>query len=336
VQKEILGSREAAATQINAFVRLGRLLSKPDAACYPWPAYPAGCPVLSRRGLFPGLSGAEKSIMRTRAARIFVSLFLFGLVAGPASAQYGAHPLSDPATGETYHVEIGGYLWNPTPDISITSQSLTRDALGTPIDFVKDLGIEQTRFKQLKVVLRPARKHKLRFEYTPISYEAVGTLKREIVFNGQRYNIALPISSDLQWKAYRFVYEYDFVYRDRGFAGLLLETKYTDVRAELTNLVVDEFVSAKAPIPTVGLIGRAYVAPNISITGELSGLGTGGLFGDDYSAHYIDFDLYGTVNFNDHVGTQVGYRTFNVFYHVKRDEGELLLKGFYFGGVARF
>jgi hypothetical protein len=270
------------------------------------------------------------------AAAILAWSWLFCLLASPARAQYGVRSLSDPATGETYHVEVGGYFWNPTPEISITSQSLTRDALGTPIDFVTDLGIEQTRFKQLKVVLRPGRKHKFRFEYTPIHYEAEGTLKREVIFNGQRYNVSLPVATDLQWKAYRFVYEFDFVYRDRGFVGLLLETKYTDVRAQLSNVLVTEFVSAKAPIPTIGVIGRGYVTPNISITGELSGLGTGGLFGEDYRAHYVDFDLYGTVNFSDNFGAQLGYRTLNVFYHVKKDEGDLVLKGIYFGGVARF
>ena len=261
---------------------------------------------------------------------------MIGLMAAPASAQFRARTLSDPATGETYHVEVGGYFWNPTPEISITSQSLTRDALGTPIDFVTDLGIRQTRFKQLKVVLRPGKKQKLRFEYTPIHYEAVGTLTRDIVFNGQRYSIALPVATDLQWKAYRFVYEYDFVYLDRGFVGLLLEAKYTDVKAQLSNVLLTEFVSAKAPIPTIGVIGRGYVAPNISITGELSGLGTGGLFGEDYRAHYIDFDLYGTVNFSDHYAAQLGYRSLNVFYHVEKDEGDLVLKGIYFGGVLRF
>jgi hypothetical protein len=274
--------------------------------------------------------------MRTSAAAVFVWFSIFGFVAAPARAQYGARSLSDPATGEKYHVEVGGYFWNPTPDIRITSQSLTRDALGTPIDFVTDLGIEQTRFKQLKVVLRPGRKQKLRFEYTPISYEAVGTLRRDVVFNGQKYSVALPVATDLEWKAYRFVYEYDFLYLDRGFVGMLLEAKYTDVRAQLSNLLVTEFVKAKAPIPTIGVIGRGYVAPNISITGELSGFGTGGIFGEDYRAHYVDFDLYGTVNFNDNVGAQVGYRLFNVFYHVEHDEGDLVMKGFYFGGVVRF
>ena len=257
-----------------------------------------------------------------------------GLVAAPAWAQYQVKNISDPATGEKYHVELGGYLWSPTPDILITSQSL--GIIGSRIDFVEDLGIEKKTFKQLKVVLRPGQKHKLRFEYTPISYDAIGAIKRDIIFNGQRYPVSLPVATNLQWKAYRFVYEYDFVSRDRGFFGLLLETKYTDVQATLSNILISEFVSAKAPIPTIGAIGRVYVVPNISITGELSGLATGSIGGDDYRAHYADFDLYGTVNFTNNVGAQVGYRSFNVFYHVKDDEGDLLLKGFYLGGVVRF
>ncbi|SRR6266542_4300275 len=273
--------------------------------------------------------------MRRRASAILVFCSIFACVAAPARAQYGARrTLSDAATGETYHVEVGGDFWTPTPDIVITSEAL--GIIGSRIDFVQDLGIEKTRFKQLKVVLRPSRKQKLRFEYTPITYDAASSLKRDIIFNGQRYSVALPVTTNLQWKAYRFAYEYDFLYLDRGFVGMLLEAKYTDVTAQLSNVLATEFVSAKAPIPTIGVIGRGYVAPNISITGELSGLGTGGLFGEDYRAHYVDFDLYGTVNFNDHVGAQVGYRSFNVFYHVKKDEGDLIVKGPYFGGVVRF
>jgi hypothetical protein len=272
--------------------------------------------------------------MRKHAAAILVWCVCFGLLATPARAQYGVKRLSDPATGETYHVEVGGSFWNPTPDIAITSEAL--GIVGSRIDFVQDLGIEKTRFKQLRFTLRPGRKHKLRFEYTPIHYDAVGQLKANIIFNGIQYPVAFPVTTNLQWKAYRFAYEYDFLYRDRGFLGLVLEAKYTDVQATLSNFLDTEFVSAKAPIPAIGVIGRVYVAPNISITGELSGLRTGSIFGEDYRAHYADFDLYGTVNFNDHAGAQFGYRSFDVFYHVEEDEGELNLKGLYFGGVLRF
>jgi hypothetical protein len=282
---------------------------------------------------FLNISGARKD-MRTRVAAISVLCLVFGLVAGPAAAQYAPRGASNRATGETYHVEIGGDFWNPDPAVLITSESL--GIIGSQIDFVTDLGIERQSFKQLKVVLRPATKHKFRFEYTPIRYEAVGTIKRNIVFNGILYPVALPVTTEFKWNAYRFGYEWDFIYRDRGFVGLLLEAKYTDVEATLSNVLDTEFVRARAPIPAIGVIGRGYVAPNISITGEFSAFKLPESINEDYRARYYDFDLYGTVNFTDHFGAQVGYRSFSVFYHVDEDEGDLKLKGLYFGGVARF
>ena len=274
--------------------------------------------------------------MRTRAAATSVLCLAFGLlVAAPARAQYAPKGVSDRATGETYHVEIGGYFWNPSPDIAISSEGLGQ--IGTRIDFVKDLGIEQARFRQLKVVLRPGKKHKFRFEYTPVRYQSTnGTLHADIVFNGIKYPVALPVSTEFKWNAYRFGYEWDMLYRDRGFLGLVLEAKYTDVQATLSNVLDTEFTHAQAPIPAIGGIGRVYVAPNISITGEFTAFKLPDSINDSSRAKFYDFDLYGTVNFTDHVGAQVGYRSFNVLYKVDQDEGELQLKGMYFGGAVRF
>lgn len=273
--------------------------------------------------------------MRTRAAAISVLCLAVGLMAAPARAQYAPKGVSDRATGETYHVEIGGYFWNPTPDIAITSESL--GIVGSRIDFVTDLGIEKSRFKQTKVVLRVSKKHKFRFEYTPIRYQSVnGTLHADLIFNGIRYPVALPVTTDFQWNAYRFGYEWDMIYRDRGFLGVVLEAKYTDVQATLSNVLDTEFTHARAPIPAIGAIGRVYVAPNISITGEFTGFKLPDNINDKYRAKYYDFDLYGTVNFTDHIGAQLGYRSFNVLYKVDSDEGEMLLKGLYFGGAFRF
>jgi hypothetical protein len=117
---------------------------------------------------------------------------------------------------------------------------------------------------------------------------------------------------------------------------LLLEAKYTDVEATLENIVDTQFVRARAPIPAIGVIGRGYVLPNVSITGEFSLFKLPDSIDEDYSANFYDFDIYGTVNFTNNVGAQVGYRSFDVFYRVDSDEGDLTLKGFYFGGVVRF
>ena len=44
-----------------------------------------------------------------------------------------------------------------------------------------------------------------------------------------------------------------------------------------------------------------------------------------YQAHYFDFDLYGTVNFNDYVGAQIGYRSLDLGYVF--EEGPRRLQG---------
>jgi hypothetical protein len=257
------------------------------------------------------------------------------LAAVPAFAQYGSVGLSDPAIGESYHVEVSGALFNPTPTLLITSEGL--GIPGDLIDFVKEFGLEKKTFTQLRVVLRPARKHKFRFEFIPIWYEKEATISRSVVFNGQRFNVSLPVLAELKWNAMRFSYEYDFIYKDRGYFGLVLDLKHTDVEAALTNVLIGrEFASAQAPIPAIGGAGRVYVVPNVSISGEFTFFKLPESFDEDYRARYYDFDLYGTVNFNNHVGVQLGYRALTVFYKVETDTGDLKMKGLYFGAVARF
>jgi hypothetical protein len=272
--------------------------------------------------------------MRIRAFASVVFLLAASLAASPASAQYSIQGLSDPATGETWHVEISGNLWGPTPNVLISSESL--GIIGNEIDFVSDLGIEKSTFRQLRVAGRPARKHKFRFEYTPINYSAEAAPTRRIVFNGVEFPVTIPVQTDVRWRAFRFGYEYDFVYRDRGFVGLLLELKYTDIEASLQNVIDTEFVRARAPIPAIGGIGRVYVVPNISITGEFTAFKLPGSIDEDYRGSFYDFDLFGTVNFTDHVGAQVGYRSLTVFYNIEEDAGDLKLRGLYFGGTLRF
>jgi hypothetical protein len=271
--------------------------------------------------------------MSTRTA--LVSVCLLALVGGatPAQAQYGVQTTSR-ATGENYHVEISGSLWDPTPAIFITSESL-EGIPGSRIDFVEDLGIEKSWFRQLKVVLRPSTKHKFRFEYTPIKYEAETILQRNLVFNGILFPVAIEVQSEVKWRAFRFAYQYDFFYRDRGFVGLVLEAKYTDVEASLVNDFDSEFVRARAPIPAIGIIGRGYVAPNISITGEFTFFKVPDI-DESYGGRYFDLDIYGTVNFIENVGVQGGYRSFDVIYKVDQDDGDLQIRGLYFGGVVRF
>lgn len=289
--------------------------------------------------------------VRLSAGAVAVTAVLAALLFTPSTAlaQYQPRPLNDPATGESYHIEAGVGLWFPTATIVVASESL--GISGTSINFTNDLGVQDKRLPAVQLVLRPSRKTKFRLEYIPIKLQATSTLQRAIVFNGQRYNIGVPVNALMDWKAYRFGIEYDVVSRNRGFGGLILDVKYTDALVQLTSPVNNEFVEAKAPIPTIGAIGRYYVVPNISLTAEMTGFSLSWLpasWVKDNSGHFVNVDIYGTINFTNNLGVQAGYRSMDVGYTLKStvptqcpatssgNAGCFTLKGPYIGAVARF
>lgn len=264
------------------------------------------------------------------------------LTASPALAQFSPRPLNDPPGGETYHIEGFAGFWGPTADMLISVEEL--GIVGSTVDFKNDLGLTDRRVRDLRLVLRPARKHKFRFESIPLKYqEGPVTVNRDIVFVGQRYRVGIPLSWLLEWQTYRLGYEYDIVSRDRGFGGLILEAKYTRVRADLTTPLVtcpepDPPACVgriKGPVPAIGGIVRVYVVPNISITTEVTGLKIPKIQ-DKYEAHYADVDIFGTVNFTPNLGAQIGWRSIDVGLLFEQDTGSFVVKGMYFGLVARY
>lgn len=254
------------------------------------------------------------------------------LSAVPASAQFPAR--GDAVVGEDYNIELSFNFWNPTPEAIVNSEAL--GILGTDVNLVTDLGITKKMLKDLRIVLRPAKKHRFRINYLPMNYDATTTLTREFIFNGLRYRPGLPVETTAQFKAWRFGYEYDFLYRDRGFLGVLFDVKYTDVNVGLLSPIGDEFTKAVAPIPTIGGVGRVYAARNLALNAEVSYFKVPESASEDYRGRYLDFDLYATFNPHKNVGVQAGYRSIDVFYLSKNDTGTLTFKGLYFGGTARF
>ena len=274
----------------------------------------------------------HRSAIRVYAACLGLA---FVVAATPAQAQLRSGPIGDPPTGENYHIEFAAGLWFPGATIQAASQGL--GIQGTTIDFKTDLGLQDKKLPDLRLVLSPSRRHKFRFEFIPIKYDQTATVRKRIVFNGIAYNIGLPVKSELFWKAYRIAYEFDFISNNYGFAGFVVDAKYTDVQILLdASPVAVEFARARAPIPAIGGIGRFYIVPNISITGEVTGFKLPKDLVKNTSAHYIDFDLYGTLNVTSRIGAQVGFRSLDVQYLTDSDLGTFKEKGMYFGVVARY
>jgi hypothetical protein len=262
------------------------------------------------------------------------------LMAGtPVTAQY--RPLNtssgqqaSPVKGEKYHIEISGNLWDPAPDFTFSSEGL--GIIGTVIDLDADLALEKKQMWEARLVLRPGKKHKLRAHYLPMQYTGDTILKKDIVFNGIKYPLAVAVKTDFKWTAWRFTYEYDIFYRPRGYVGILLESKYADTSLSLENPISNEFVTAKAPIPAGGLVARVYPLSFLSITGEVTYFKLPEKAVKDAQFDSLDYDIYGTVNVGNNFGVQAGYRSIDMAFSLDQDSGSVKLKGMYFGGVLRF
>ena len=281
----------------------------------------------------------HKSALRLYVAALTSAATIL-LAAAPAHAQYKPRPIDNPATGETYHIEGAIGLWFPTADMTVTSggSGSLAGITGTTISAERDLGMPaDKKLPDFELILRPARAHKFRLNYVPIQYDGSATVTRDITFNGQRYRLGLPVSSTLDWKAWRFNYEFDFIARNQWFVGFIIEMRYNDIRTELTAAApsIQEFTQARFPLPALGGIARVYVVPNVSITGEMTGLKIGRI-GDVHNANWADVDIYGTANFTRNVGAQIGFRSVDLGYEIEADSGSLTLRGIYFGIVARY
>jgi hypothetical protein len=280
---------------------------------------------------------------RVPAPRVLAGLFLAAVIiaapSAPALAQYrplpaGNYTVADTPVGEPYYVEFAFNLWSPDPNIVIASESL--GIAGSDISVKADLGIERKSTYEFRLVLRPGKKHKFRFNYIPLKYDADTMLTGDIIFNGIKFPVSTQVGTLLEWKTYRIGYEWDFLYKPRWYVGVILEAKFTDVNFELNSPIGTEYARARAPIPALGVTGRAWVTKNVSITGEFTAFKLPDDIDPDYGGHYYEWDVYGMFNFTKNLGAQVGWRAHDLAYIAKDDRGDASMKGFYFGGVVRF
>ena len=269
---------------------------------------------------------------------VFVTVALLGVVALPstARAQY-RNAAPKPGIAEDYHIEASYGWWNAKPELFVSSESL--DIIGTDIDLINDLGIEQHKLGKFDLVLKPAKKHRLKYQHLPIRYETDAfRVTREFIFNGQRYTVGLPVTTSVDFSSDSFGYEYDFLHFPRFFVGAGISMKLTNVHVDLKSPIGPEFFKQTAPIPAFNIAGRGYITPNLSVDSEISFFRIPSSIEEriEGDGSYNDFDLHTTYNFNKYVGAQLGWRKTTIFYEADRDRGDLKFTGTYFGGVIRY
>src|SRR5437868_15110815 len=99
---------------------------------------------------------------KTSVTRLYAMILgALAATATPAFAQFTPRSGgATPAIGERYHIEGSAGFWNPNADMSVSSEQL--GIPGDDINFKKDLGLTDARFKSLRLTLRPFKTPKLR------------------------------------------------------------------------------------------------------------------------------------------------------------------------------
>ncbi len=274
-----------------------------------------------------------------RRLRRFAAITVAAIVCAARPALAQDRPVNNAVIGEKYHIEASFALWNPSVFGVISSDEF--GIPGSDIDFNTDLKYEQTKFRDLRFVVRPAKKHKFKLQYTPMSYESTTTFQRNIVFNGILYPVALPVASEFDWNVLRFGYEYDFVYTPRGYVGVIVEGRYTRFNASLKSPIATEYATARAPLPAIGFAARGYVMKNLALNLDWTffNLDTFHLpksLVKDTTATYHDVDINGTINFNEYIGAQIGWRQTTTLLGIDQDHGNLKFQGVWFGVAVRY
>ena len=259
------------------------------------------------------------------------------LVASRADAQFNA---DNRAPGEQFHVEFSLRFWNPTPELSLSTGSLANLGVGA-VDFVQEFGLANQRFMEYEVTSKPGRKHKIHYSSIPISYSADTVISRTLQFGGLTVPVSVPASTEFDWRLRRYGYEWDFVAADRGYLGLLTEVKHNKLSASVTaGPFGSEDLDVAVWVPTVGLAARAYPHRLFSVSGdfgvEITRFKGFDRLKTDWDGKYVDYNLYGTMNFGRNVAAHAGYRSVLVDYTSSSDTANLRLKGLYFGGNFRF
>jgi hypothetical protein len=273
---------------------------------------------------------------------ILSSLVALGVMVVPHAALAQYRPAAAAETGgiaEKYHIEAAYGWWNAKPELIVNSESL--GILGTDVDLIHDLGIEQHKLGKFDLVLKPSIKHRFRYEHLPIKYNVDAfPVQRAFVFNGQRYTVGLPVTTSVNFSTNSLGYEYDFIHMPRFFIGAGIAVKVTSLDVDLQSPIGAEFFKQTAPIPAVNFAGRGYLTRNLSVDADIAFFRIPQSLQEQIEGDgsYNDVDLHATYNFNKYAGAQLGWRKTTLFYQTTdlANTGDLKFTGLYFGGVVRY
>ncbi len=242
-----------------------------------------------------------------RCVRMAIGLALLALVVAVPQL-YGAGKDGDDFDSYKLRIDAFWFYAQPSGDFESAGHSGI-------VDFQRDVGFNNYSTFSGKVDWKFTRKNHLYLAATPFSQTRQFVTNRNIVFQGQTFNVGLITSGQLQANAYAPGYQYDIIRRKRGHLGIAIQVNLFDTKgtlnaaAQVTNGIPHAAIFASgsllAPIPVAGPDVRLYLLPNSSrlfVTGNVMGMY---LFG--YGNFVSTFDTLG-LTLTKHLSVRAGYQ----------------------------
>lgn len=195
--------------------------------------------------------------------------------------------------------------------------------IGTEVDFVDDLGLDDAQgFAEGRITLELG-PHKLRYGYLPMSWDGTKTLATNITFAGQTFTAATTTQSEIDVAYHRLGYQFDIFDLLNNSVGLIVEIKYFDTKATVQDStgVINVAESFDAPIPAVGVAAQAGLPFLFSVSGELTGFTLGS------NAYVVDLEAMVNLTPAPFVKLSGGYRYFQLHLQQSDDKADITLSG---------
>jgi hypothetical protein len=201
---------------------------------------------------------------------------------------------------ESFRVELTASAWLVTPSGTIQSGI-------TPVDLRRDLQLDSSQPHFFgKLVVKPARRHRIMIEGIPYRLNGAATISRQIVFAGRTYNLQDFVTSKADIDYIAGAYQFDIVSRPQGHFGLLAGVGFVNATGTLTsrNFGFNGVEHQSFPFPQVGAEGRAFLLPHrtlLEVDGELKGMSLASY------GHYLQFAVKGGVSVGHRLTIQAGF-----------------------------
>ena len=206
--------------------------------------------------------------------------------------------------------------------------------LGTSIDLVDDLGVDDTaRLPVLNVWVRPFTWLKLSGEYMHLNIDGSAVIDEEIVFDGDTFAISEPVSGELDVDRFSTWVEWNPLNSASGYAGFSVGAEYFQLEGALSTDILSAAASVDAGTLTIG--GQFGI--NVSEHWHVRGRGRGMSF--EISDVSVDiFDIQGGIvySINDHIEIYGDYRYLFLNVEEERASGEVTLHGPTIGASLKF